>query len=84
MQAWDGMRALDAALQAVKGDTSDKDRFVKALEDVKFKSPRGDFEFDKVTHNVIHDIYIREVKVSGGQVVNVILEKVGRVTDPGK
>ncbi|MEK7284735.1 MAG: ABC transporter substrate-binding protein [Chloroflexota bacterium] len=84
VQAWDGMRALDAALQAVKGDTSDKDRFVKALEDVKFKSPRGDFEFDKVTHNVIHDIYIREVKVSGGQVVNVILEKVGRVTDPGK
>jgi branched-chain amino acid transport system substrate-binding protein len=51
---------------------------------VKFKSPRGDFEFDKETHNPIQDIYIREVKVQGGQAVNTIVDKVARVTDPGK
>jgi len=51
---------------------------------VKFKSPRGDFEFDKETHNPIQDIYIREVKVAGRPGVNTIVDKVARVTDPGK
>lgn len=84
VQAWDGMQAVDLALQAVKGDTSNKDAFIAALESVKFKSPRGDFEFDKDTHNVIQDIYIREVKSQGGQVVNTIADKIARVIDPGK
>jgi branched-chain amino acid transport system substrate-binding protein len=84
VQAWDGMQAVDLALQAVKGDTTNKDAFIAALENVKFKSPRGDFEFDKETHNPIQDIYIREVKVQGGQAVNTIVDKVARVTDPGK
>ena len=84
VQAWDGMRALDQALQKVAGDTSDKQKLIRALEDVKFKSPRGDFEFDKDTHNPIQDMYIREVRTVGGQAVNVIVDKIGRVTDPGK
>jgi len=84
VQAWDGMQAVDLALQAVRGDTSNKDAFIAALENVKFKSPRGDFEFDKETHNPIQDIYIREVKVQSGQAVNTIVGKVARVTDPGK
>ncbi len=84
VQAWDGMQAVDLALQAVKGDTTNKDAFIAALENVKFKSPRGDFEFDKETHNPIQDIYIREVKVQSGQAVNTIVGKVARVTDPGK
>jgi branched-chain amino acid transport system substrate-binding protein len=84
VQAWDGMQAVDLALQAVKGDTSNKDAFIAALENVKFKSPRGDFEFDKETHNPIQDMYIREVKVQSGQAVNTIVGKVARVIDPGK
>jgi branched-chain amino acid transport system substrate-binding protein len=84
VQAWDGMQAVDLALQAVKGDTTNKDAFIAALENVKFKSPRGDFEFDKETHNPIQDIYIREVKVQSGQAVNTIVDKVARVIDPGK
>ena len=84
VQAWDGMQAVDLALQAVNGDTSNKDAFIAALENVKFKSPRGDFEFDKETHNPIQDIYIREVKVQSGQAVNTIVDKVARVIDPGK
>jgi branched-chain amino acid transport system substrate-binding protein len=84
LQAWDGMTAVDLALQATKGDTSNKDAFVAALEGVKFNSPRGAFEFDKDTHNVIQDMYIRQVAVQGGNAVNTILDKVARVTDPGK
>ena len=84
VQAWDGMTAVDLALQATNGDTSNKDAFIAALEGVKFKSPRGDFEFDKTTHNPIQDIYIREVKVQSGAAVNTIVDKIARVTDPGK
>ena len=84
VQAWDGMRALDQALQKVGGDTADTQKLIRALEDVKFKSPRGDFEFDKDTHNPIQDMYIREVRTIGGQAVNAVVDKIGRVTDPGK
>lgn len=84
VQAWDGMRALDEALQKTNGDTSDKTKLIAALEAVKFNSPRGAFEFDKDTHNVIQDMYIREVKTVNGQAVNTIGDKIGRVTDPGK
>ena len=84
VQMWDGMRALDEALKKTGGNTKDKDALIAALEGVSFKSPRGDFAFDKNTHNVIHDIYIREVKTTGGQTVNTIVDKFGKVTDPGK
>ena len=84
VQAWDGLNAVDLALQATKGDTANKDAFIAALEGVKFKSPRGDFEFDKTTHNPIQDMYIREVKVQNGAAVNTIVDKIARVTDPGK
>ena len=84
VQQYDGMRALDEALKSLGGDTTDKDKFSKALEDVTFKSPRGDFAFDKTTHNPIQDIYLREVKTTGGQTVNTILDKIAKVTDPGK
>jgi len=84
VQAWDGMQALDLALQATKGDTSDKQKLIAALEAVKFNSPRGAFEFDPTTHNPIQDMYMREVKTANGQTVNTIGDKIGRVTDPGK
>ncbi len=84
VQAWDGVRAFDEALQKTGGDTSDAQKLIRALEDTKFKSPRGDFEFDKDTHNPIQDMYIREVKNQGGQAGNVVSDKVARVTDPGK
>ena len=84
VQAWDGITAVDLALRALKGDTSNTDAFIAALENVKFNSPRGAFEFDKVTHNVIQDIYIRQVAVQSGQAVNTVVDKIARVTDPGK
>jgi branched-chain amino acid transport system substrate-binding protein len=84
VQQYDGMRALDEALKKIGGDSSDKDKLSKALEDVTFKSPRGDFAFDKTTHTPIQDIYIREVKTQSGQTVNTIVDKVAKVSDPGK
>ncbi len=84
VQQWDGMKALDLALQATKGDTSNKEAFIAALVAAKFNSPRGPFSFDKDTHNVIQDIYIREVRTQGGSTVNTVVDKIPSVTDPGK
>src|SRR5439155_1501265 len=85
VQAYDGMHALDEALKKIGADTSDPDKVSKALEDVSFKSPRGDFMFDKNTHNPVQDIYIREVKTQNGQTVNtigvslVIVDQIGAI-----
>ena len=81
---WDAMRALDEALKRTKGDTSDTDALVAALEGVSFKSPRGDFAFDKASHNPVQEIYIREVKPSAnGKAVNAVIDKLGKVVDQG-
>ncbi|GBD12421.1 Leucine-, isoleucine-, valine-, threonine-, and alanine-binding protein [bacterium HR24] len=83
MQAYDGARVIVEVLNAVNGDTSDPDRLVRAAEAVRFDSPRGLFEFDPVTHNVIQNVYLRQVRDQGGQVVNVVVTDLGRVRDPG-
>ena len=80
---WDAIRALDLALAATKGDPR-PDALVPALEAVSFRSQRGEFAFDRGTHGVVMDIYIREARASGGHLVNAIVDKIGRVADPGR
>ena len=84
VEMWDAMQVLDSALKATKGDTKNTDALIKAVEAVSFKSPGGDFAFDRSTHNPIEDVYIREVKTSGGALVNAIVDKIGSVKDPGQ
>ncbi len=43
--AYTGAEAIWRALDAVEGDTSDKQAFAKALSEVTFESPRGPFKF---------------------------------------
>lgn len=76
VQMWDAMSALDLALQQTGGvaSTSVSDALIAALEGVSLKSPRGNFTFDRVTHNPIQDILIRQVQLSPvGKPVNAIL-----------
>ena len=84
VEMWDAMQVLDTALKATKGNTKNTDALIKAVEAVSFKSPGGDFAFDRSTHNPIEDVYIREVKTSGGALVNAIVDKIGSVKDPGQ
>ncbi len=83
VQMWDAMHALDEALAKTKGDAK-ADALIPALEAVSFKSPRGDFAFDKATHALTQDIYIRRVKVSGATAVNEVVDRVVHVADPGR
>ena len=83
MQGYDAARIIVEALNAVKGDTSNKDNFLAAIRAVTFDSPRGKFAFDPKTQNVINQIYFRQVKQSGGKYVNTIIGKTDQpILDP--
>src|SRR5207245_11009740 len=49
VQGFDTARVIVEALNGVKGNTDNKDAFMKAIAGVSFKSPRGDFKFDANT-----------------------------------
>ena len=84
VEMWATMRVLEDALAATRGDTKNTDAFIAALEAVSSKGPGGSFLFDRSTHNSVQDIYIREVRVSGGGLVHAVIDKIGSVKDPGQ
>jgi len=84
VQGFDAARVIVEALNHTNGDTSDKDKLIAALASVRFASPRGPFEFDPNTHNVVQSIYVRQVRRVGKTIANVVFENLGRIADPGK
>lgn len=83
MQGYDTARVIVEAVNALKGDTANKERLVEALEGVRFRGPRGLFEFDPRTHQVVQNIYVRQVREVGGELANAVVADLGRVRDPG-
>jgi len=83
LQGYDAARVIVEALNKTGGDTSNKDRLIEALVGVRFASPRGPFEFDPNTHNVIQNIYVRQVRQVSNDTVNVVFDNLGRIRDPG-
>ncbi|HET9001576.1 MAG TPA: ABC transporter substrate-binding protein [bacterium] len=83
LQGYDAARVIVEALNKTGGDTSNKDRLIEALVNVKFASPRGQYEFDPNTHNVIQNIYVRQVRQVSNDIVNVVFDSLGRIKDPG-
>lgn len=83
VQGYDAARAIVEALNKTGGDVGNKDRFAEAMAGVRFDSPRGPFEFDPNTHNVVQTIYVRQVRRVGNSIANVVFENLGRVKDPG-
>jgi branched-chain amino acid transport system substrate-binding protein len=82
MQGFDTARVIVEAVNQTQGDTSNKERLADAIRGVKFASPRGPFEFDPETQNVVHNIYAREVRDVNGKPGNVVVETFSRVRDP--
>ncbi|WP_413206383.1 ABC transporter substrate-binding protein [Rhodospirillum sp. A1_3_36] len=81
--AYDGLAALDMALQKTGGDI-DPDKVMEALKGLKFESPRGPIEIDAETRDIIQTVYIRKVERVDGELVNVEFDKFDAVKDPGK
>jgi branched-chain amino acid transport system substrate-binding protein len=70
VQGFDGAALLAIGLDAVKGDTAARDRMYAAMQAAKIDSPRGPISFSKA-HNVVQNIYLREVKGGLNRYVSV-------------
>jgi len=49
-----------------------------------WESPRGPVSIDPETRDIVQTIYIRRVEKVGGEMVNVVFDKVENVKDPVK
>jgi branched-chain amino acid transport system substrate-binding protein len=80
---WDAIRAVHAAVERVKGDVDDKEKFAAAFRGVSFTSPRGRMAIDQVSGDVIQDLYIRET-VAGGRDLpkHNVIATVQKAVDP--
>lgn len=76
-------RTIAEGLKAAGGETSDKEKLMKALLATSFDAPRGPVKFDPVTHNVIMNEYIRKVAMVDGRPANVVVETIPNTRDPG-
>jgi branched-chain amino acid transport system substrate-binding protein len=65
-----GAHAIVDAIDALKGDLTDKMKFMAALKAIKFDSPKGPISLDKYGQ-VIQTMYIRQVEMVSGQPENV-------------
>ena len=81
-QGYDTGKLILAALQSLKGVTTDKAALVKALHSVTVQGTRGTLRIDPKTNNIIQDIYIYEARKEGGKIDFAILDKVPAVQDP--
>lgn len=74
------LRIVDDAAKAVGGEIENVAGFLEAVGKVDIVAPRGPLSFDPVTHQAIHNVYVREVAEQDGRLVNKVVatfEKVG-------
>jgi branched-chain amino acid transport system substrate-binding protein len=80
---YDGMHAIDAALQKSSGKT-DGGSLVDAAKGLSWESPRGPISIDPETRDIIQNVYIRKVEKVGGRLMNVEIDTIPNVKDPAK
>jgi branched-chain amino acid transport system substrate-binding protein len=79
---YDGMHVIYEALKKT-GGKADGESLVAAAKGMKWDSPRGAFQIDPETRDVVQTIYIRQVRKVGDQMRNVEFDRVENVKDPG-
>jgi branched-chain amino acid transport system substrate-binding protein len=78
---YDGMHLIYAALEKTKGNV-DANALIKAAEGMTWESPRGTIKIDPQTRDIVQTIYIKKVEKVGGNIQNVVIDKVPDVHDP--
>ncbi len=74
VQGYDAGLLLIRAMEAVKGDTSDRGALIDAMRKVKFDdSPRGPWSMSKA-HNPIQNVYMSEVRNGKSVMIGVAAE----------
>ncbi len=80
---YDGMHLIYETLKKTKGN-ADAAALTKAAAGMKWESPRGPMMIDPETRDAVETIYIRRVEKVGGNLVNVVVDKIPDVKDPVK
>ncbi len=82
LQGFDTARFIDEGLKVTKGDTTNKEALIKALEGIKYTSPRGPIEVDLATHGLTQNVYLRDT-VAGpdGKPQPKVIQTFERVAD---
>jgi branched-chain amino acid transport system substrate-binding protein len=73
VNAYDAAKVILAALSSVKGNLSDKDKFLAAISKVSMNSPRGPIRFDE-RGQVIADLYICVADIKDGKMQNNVVD----------
>ena len=83
--AWDAMDSIFHVIREQKGKI-DPDRTMELLKRfTSANSPRGPISIDPDTRDIVQNIYLREVRRTGGQLANVELETIATaLKDPWK
>jgi branched-chain amino acid transport system substrate-binding protein len=80
---YDGMHAMDAALQKT-GGKADGEALVDTAKGLKWESPRGPVSIDPETRDIIQNVYIDRVQKKGDHLVNEQIAVIHDVKDPFK
>ena len=72
---YDGMHVIYEALKKASGKT-DGDSLIAAAKGVSFESPRGPFQIDPATRDIVETVYVRQVRKVGDGLRNVVIDKV--------
>ncbi|MCB1756069.1 MAG: ABC transporter substrate-binding protein, partial [Gammaproteobacteria bacterium] len=79
VQGYDAGKLLVTGLDAVGGDTGNKDALIKAMSSATIDSPRGAWTFSP-SHNPAQNVYVREVQEGENRMIAVAAEG---LADPG-
>jgi branched-chain amino acid transport system substrate-binding protein len=79
VSGYDGMHVIYEALKKT-GGSADGKAMIAVMRGMTWESPRGPMSIDQKTGEVVHNIYIRKVEKSGGELRNV--EIFNNVRDP--
>ncbi len=80
VQGYDAAQMYEAGLKAAGGDPAKQEEVIKGMASATIESPRGTFTLSKAL-NPVQDIYLREVKGSENQVVEIVSKG---LTDPAR
>jgi len=73
--AYDAAKVILAAITEVKGDLSDKDKFLSAISKVKLNTARGPIFFDE-RGQVVADIYVCVADIKDGRMQNNVIDTI--------
>jgi branched-chain amino acid transport system substrate-binding protein len=82
-QAWDGMQVIYQIIASAGGKKVDGDAAIEAIKGYSWVGPEGPMKIDPQTRNIIQNMYMREVREVNGQLVNVVVDTIKDVRDPG-